>query len=120
MEIRPGRTQSFYWIFLISAIVAEVIGTLAMRFSLESTPIIGLSIMYITLLLSYSFLAIAVQRISLAVAYGAWECLGLILVTLFSVLLFSESLSRVKISAIVLILTGIFLVDYGTVTYNKT
>ncbi len=113
------KPKFYYWLFLIAAIITEVIGTLAMRYSIENLPVLGLLVMYATLLLSYSCLAIAIQRISLAVAYGAWESLGLVLITLFSFLLFAEPLSKIKISAICLILAGIFLIDYGTETVKK-
>jgi spermidine export protein MdtJ len=104
----------YYWAFMVIAIVTEVIGTLSMKFTAEGSPLIGLSVMYIMLILSYSSLAIAVQRIPLAVAYGAWESLGLVLIAIFSFLLFGEPLGIVKISAIALIIGGMLLLHYGT------
>ncbi len=48
--------------------------------------------------LSYIFLAFAVKKIALGVAYALWEGIGILLITLFSVLLFDESLSLLKIA----------------------
>ena len=109
----------YYWMFLIIAIVTEVIGTLSMKYSAVGAPLIGLSVMYFMLILSYSALAVAVQRIPLAVAYGAWESLGLILITLFSALLFAESLGVVKMLAIILIIIGMLLLDHGTDVFES-
>ncbi len=113
------KTPLYYWIFLVIAIITEVIGTLAMKYSVRSIPLAGLGIMYFMLLLSYSSLAIAIQRISLTVAYGAWESLGLVLITLFSALLFSEHLNLAKIFAITIIIIGILLVNNGSITKSE-
>lgn len=105
----------FYWMFMIIAIITEVIGTLAMKYGVKtSTHLLGIIIMYIMLILSYTSLAIAVKRIPLAVAYGAWESLGLILIALFSYFLFAEPLGTIKIIAIVVIIIGIVLLEHGT------
>ena len=109
----------YYWIFLSIAIVTEVIGTLSMKYSAEGWPIVGLIIMYIMLILSYSSLAIAVIRIPLAVAYGAWESVGLVLIAIFSALLFSEPLTLIKALAITMIIVGIILLDHGTETFKS-
>lgn len=105
----------YYWLFMIIAIVTEVIGTLAMKYG-ENTAahVLSLVIMYVMLVLSYASLAVAVKRIPLAVAYGAWESLGLVLITVFTYLLFGEPLSAIKITAIVVIITGIVLLEHGT------
>lgn len=108
----------FYWFFLSVAIITEVIGTVSMRYSAHGFPLTGLFIMYLMLILSYSSLAIAVIKIPIAVAYGAWESVGLVLIAILSAILFSESLSFIKIIAISMIILGIILLDYGTETFH--
>lgn len=109
----------YYWFFMIAAIVSEVIGTLAMKYSAEAAPFAGLFVMYVMLAISYAALAIAVKRIPLAVAYGAWECLGLVLITFFSILLFAEPLSVIKIIGLLVIVTGIVMLEMGTVKKKR-
>lgn len=99
---------------MLIAIFSEVIGVLAMKYSIESVPRLGLSVMYIMLMISYGSLAIAVKRIPLAVAYGAWESLGLVLISIFSALLFAEPLNLTKILGITAIVIGIVLLEAGT------
>ncbi|WP_267226628.1 SMR family transporter [Dyella silvae] len=104
-----------YWLFMAAAIVTEVIGTLAMKYGLHhQAHTMGMSVMYVMLVLSYTNLALAVKRIPLAVAYGAWESLGLVLITLCSAWLFAEALTPVKLIAMVLIIAGILLLERGT------
>lgn len=104
-----------YWLFMAAAILTEVIGTLAMKYGAHhDTRTLGLGVMYVMLVLSYTALAMAVRRIPLAVAYGAWESLGLVLITLCSAWLFAESLSVAKLVAIAVIIIGIVLLEQGT------
>jgi spermidine export protein MdtJ len=104
-----------YWLFMAAAIVTEVVGTVAMKYgSHHDSHALGLGVMYVMLVLSYTSLALAVKRIPLAVAYGAWESLGLVLITLCSAWLFDEDLKPAKLAAIVLIIAGIVLLERGT------
>jgi spermidine export protein MdtJ len=104
-----------HWLFMACAILTEVIGTLAMKYGASrDAHLLGLGVMYGMLVLSYTTLALAVARIPLAVAYGAWESLGLVLITLCSAWLFGESLGLLKIVAISVIIAGIVLLERGT------
>ncbi|MFC4763629.1 SMR family transporter [Dyella koreensis] len=104
-----------YWLFMAAAILTEVAGTLAMKYGAHhDTRTAGLAVMYAMLVLSYTTLALAVKRIPLAVAYGAWESLGLVLITLCSAWLFAESLNLTKVVAIAVIIAGIVLLEHGT------
>ena len=104
-----------HWLFMVCAILTEVIGTLAMKYGMTTNArMLGLGVMYVMLVLSYTTLALAVARIPLAVAYGAWESLGLVLITLCTAWLFSETLGVIKIVAITVIIIGIVLLEKGT------
>lgn len=105
----------YYWLFMLIAILAEVAGTVAMKCSSEWLPILGLAVMYGMLIISYGSLAIAVKRIPLTVAYGAWESLGLVLISLLSAWLFAEPLNALKISGIAAIMMGMLLLEIGSV-----
>ena len=104
----------YYWAFLVIAILTEVSGTLAMKYSVGGARALGLGVMYFMLVFSYASLAIAVKRIPLVVAYGAWESFGLVLIALLSHVLFDEPLGMIKIFAIVVIISGILLLERGT------
>lgn len=115
VTIGKGSGLMRHWAFMACAILTEVIGTLAMKYGMSrDAHLLGLGVMYVMLVLSYTTLALAVARIPLAVAYGAWESLGLVLITLCSAWLFSETLSLIKIVAISVIILGIVLLERGT------
>ena len=60
------------------------------------------------------FSRLAVKKIALGVAYALWEGIGILLITLFSVLLFDESLSLLKIAGLTTLVVGIVLIKSGT------
>ncbi|CNB54321.1 putative inner membrane protein [Yersinia intermedia] len=103
-----------YWIFLGLAIVAEIIGTLSMKYASVSGEMAGHIVMYFMITGSYILLALAVKKVALGVAYALWEGIGILIITVFSVLWFDESLSPLKIAGLVTLIGGIMLVKSGT------
>ncbi|HBX9007874.1 TPA: multidrug/spermidine efflux SMR transporter subunit MdtJ [Klebsiella pneumoniae] len=90
----------FYWILLALAIIAEITGTLSMKWASVSGGHTGFILM--------------LAMIALGVAYALWEGIGILLITLFSVLLFDESLSLLKIAGLTTLVIGIVLIKSGT------
>ncbi|HHG8775260.1 TPA: multidrug/spermidine efflux SMR transporter subunit MdtJ [Raoultella planticola] len=109
----------FYWVLLALAIVAEITGTLSMKWASVSGGHTGFILMLVMIALSYIFLAFAVKKIALGVAYALWEGIGILLITLFSVLLFDETLSLVKMAGLVTLVIGIVLIKSGTKKAEK-
>ncbi|HGN1705021.1 TPA: multidrug/spermidine efflux SMR transporter subunit MdtJ [Providencia rettgeri] len=103
-----------YWIFLVLAIITEVIGTLSMKHASVSGDFTGMVVMYVMIATSYILLAIAVKKVALGVAYALWEGIGILFITTFSVMWFDETLSPMKIGGLVLLITGIGLIKSGT------
>ncbi|STW14786.1 Spermidine export protein mdtJ [Klebsiella pneumoniae subsp. rhinoscleromatis] len=60
----------FYWILLALAIIAEITGTLSMKWASVSGGHTGFILMLAMIALSYIFLAFAVKKIALGVAYA--------------------------------------------------
>lgn len=71
----------------------------------------GLLFMYVTIGLSFTCMAFALKKISLAVAYATWESLGLLAVAAIGALFFGEQLSPLQLFAIALLLGGVTLVN---------
>lgn len=101
-----------YWILLGLAIATELTGTLSMKWASVSEGNGGFILMLVMISLSYIFLA--VKKIALGVAYALWEGIGILFITLFSVLLFDESLSLMKIAGLTTLVAGIVLIKSGT------
>ena len=103
-----------YWIFLGMAIVAEITGTLSMKWSSVSENNTGYIFMLVMITLSYILLSFSVKKIALGVAYAMWEGIGILIITVCSVLLFDESISALKILGLTTLVAGIILLKSGT------
>lgn len=103
------------WIFLALAIVTEVVGLTVMKAASSTGGIWGYVAMYVAIALSYFFLAKAVKRISVGVAYAIWEGSGIALITLVSVVVFDHMLTWREMLGIGMAVTGIILVNAGEI-----
>ncbi|HTO30659.1 MAG TPA: SMR family transporter [Pararhizobium sp.] len=101
------------WIFLALAVAIEVVGLTVMKAASSGGGIWGYVVMYVSIALSYVFLAKAVKKISVGVAYAIWEGSGIALITLVSVFVFNHVLSTQEMIGLVMAVTGIILVNAG-------
>lgn len=102
-----------YWILLGLAIAIEITGMLLMKWVSVSEGNGGFILMLVMISLLYIFLSFAVKKIVLGVAYVLWEGIGILFITLFSVLLFDESLLLMKIAGLTILVAGIVLIKLG-------
>ena len=106
--------MKYAWMMLVAAILAEVLGTCAMKWGHTHTPLLGYAIMYLMVAVSYRLLSVAMKRIPLAVSYAVWEGASLIFITVMGVLFFHESMNLEKLLALVCIISGIVFLHAGT------
>ncbi len=104
----------FYWALLGLAIIAEITGTLSLKWASQNGSSAAFIFMLVMISLSYIFLSFSVKRIALWVAYALWEGIGILIITVFSVWLFDESLSMVKLAGLATLVAGIVLIKSGT------
>jgi len=96
-----------YWIYLVIAIVFEVAGTTAMKFSEGFTKTVPSVLMFVFYILSLVALTYALKKIDMSMAYAVWAGVGTALITIVGIFLFKEPVGMVKILSIVLIIIGV-------------
>lgn len=99
------------WIFLILAIFTEVIATSSLKLSLGQ--VWGYLVMGIFIIISYYFMGLCVQIISIGTAYAIWEALGVLLIVFVGIVVFGEKLSTHQAIGISLGIIGIILINLG-------
>lgn len=117
MSLRiPSRYVA--WTFLGAAILLEVAGTITMKIATRPDSFISpewaMGLMYVLIAVSYSFLALAVTKMPVGVAYAFWEGLGLTIITLVSVVALGESLTWTRFAALAAVVAGAALIHHGT------
>ncbi len=96
-----------HWFFLISAIVLEVAGTTAMKFSQGFTKIVPSVLMAVLFLSSLAMLTLALKKFEIGMAYAIWSGLGTALIAVLGIYLFNETASLMKFFSILLIIAGV-------------
>jgi len=95
------------WLFLLGAIVLEVAGTTAMKFSEGFTKAIPSIAMFVFYILSLAALTFALKKIDMSMAYAIWAGVGTALITVIGIYFFKEPVSLAKVASIVLIILGV-------------
>lgn len=94
------------WIFLFLAGCMEIVGVFSMKkFVLSGRKIFILAILF-AFMISLSFLSLAMQDISMGVAYSIWTGIGAGGGVIMGILFFKESKSFAKIFFITLIIVS--------------
>lgn len=107
------------YIFLIFAVLTEVLATSCMKAGEGEYRIWGYISMYVLLVFSYFFMAVSLKRLSISVAYAIWEVLGVVSVACVGIFYFGENLSWREQLGIGLSLCGIFLINLAELRHSK-
>ena len=95
-----------HWVLLILSIVAEVVGTLCLKWSLGFTriwPSAGMTVCYV---LTFILLTLCVRTLDLGLAYALWAGLSVAAVAACGVVLFHEPLTAYRVIGTILIIAG--------------
>ncbi|WP_022869294.1 DMT family transporter [Yaniella halotolerans] len=102
------------WLYLSSAIVAEVIATLSLRATegfQKKLWIIPMAVFY-----AVAFFCLALTLVAgmpVAIAYGIWSAVGVALIALLARVIWKEKLTPRMVLGLVLIMVGVILVEVG-------
>src|SRR2546423_8391427 len=99
------------YLYLAIAIVAEVIGTSALKASAEFTRLVPSIIVVVGYAVAFFFLSLTLRTIPVGIAYAIWAGAGIILVSLVSFFLYRQRLDASALLGIVLIVAGIVIIN---------
>jgi len=100
-----------YWIYLIIAILTEVVGTTMMKVSQGLTRLVPAVLMFLMYAISFVFMALALKKLEVSTAYAIWSGLGTAVIAAIGILWFQESFSIPKLVGIVLVIGGVILLN---------
>ena len=99
------------WMYLMFAIVAEVIATSALRESDGFTRAGPIAIVVAGYTAAFYFLALTLRTIPVGVAYAVWSGVGIVLISLVGWFLFGQKLSAPALGGMALIVTGVAVLN---------
>jgi small multidrug resistance pump len=100
--------------FLVLAIVFEVIGTTSMKLSEGFQNLLPSLVIFLCYGISIGFLTMAVRTIDISVAYAMWSAIGMVLISMIGILWFHESATAWKVISIGVIILGVVSLQLST------
>ena len=103
-------------LYLLIAIIAEVIATSALKSSNGFSKLYPSTIVLIGYGIAFYMLSLALRAIPIGVAYAIWSGAGVTLITLIGWLVYKQSLDIAAVIGITLIVAGVLVLNF----YSKT
>ena len=102
---------NYAWTLLAISIIAEVTGTVALRYSTGFTRLVPTVISGICYLAAVWLMAIVIKHIEVGLTYAVWAASGIAVTAVIGIFVFGESSSPQKIAGLALIITGVVLLN---------
>ena len=99
------------WLLLGAAIVAEVIGTSALKASAGFSRLWPSLVVILSYGAAFYFLSLTLRQIPVGVAYAVWSGVGTVLITLIGVFAFRQRIDAAGMLGIGLILAGVLVLN---------
>lgn len=103
------------YLLLALAIVAEVFGTISLRFSNGFSRLLPSILVVVGYMAAFVLLGVVLKRgLPVSIAYAIWAGVGVALVAAVGTLFLDERLSLVQVAGVVLIVFGVIAVEMGS------
>jgi len=99
------------FVYLVLAIMAEVIATSALKASMGFTRPLPSVVVVVGYGLAFYLLSLVLRTLPVGVAYAIWAGLGIVLVTLVGIVVFGEKPDLPAVLGISLIVAGVVLLQ---------
>lgn len=106
-----SKDKNMVYLYLVAAIVFEVIGTSALKLSDGFTRPLPSTVTALTYAAAFYFLALVLRSLPVGIAYAIWAGLGIVLITLVGVLWFRQPLDLPAVLGLVLIVAGVLVIN---------
>jgi small multidrug resistance pump len=106
------------YLYLAIAIVAEVIGTSALKASKEFTNLFPSLIVVVGYGLAFYFMSLALRTIPLGITYAVWSGTGIVLIAIAGVFMYKEIPDLAAIIGMGLIILGVLVIHLFSKTVS--
>jgi small multidrug resistance pump len=103
------RGQGYLW--LAVAIVAEVVGTSALRASAGFTRIVPSVVVVGGYVVAFYCLSITLKTMPVGIVYAIWSGIGIVLITLVAMILYRQVPDLAAVAGLSLIIAGVVLLN---------
>ncbi len=100
-----------HYLYLIIAVIAEVIATSSLKATNEFTRLVPSVIVVVGYATSFYFMSLCLKVISVGITYAIWSGVGIVLVSIISFFIYKQVLDFPAMLGIGLIVTGVFVIN---------
>lgn len=98
------------YVYLFIAIIAEVIGTTALKASEQFTRLIPSVIVVVGYGAAFYLLSLVLKTLQVGIAYAIWTGVGIVLVTVFGLIIYKQMPDVPAVIGMLLIIAGVIAV----------
>ena len=106
------------WLYLIIAVIFEVIATSALKESNSFTKLVPSLFVIIGYSISFYFLSLTLKNLSIGITYAIWSGLGILLICLVGYFRYGQNLDYPAMIGILFIGIGILIIRFFSVSIN--
>ncbi len=100
-----------YWLFLLIAILTEVVATSALKASAGFTRLLPSLIVVMGYGISFYAMSLALEAIPVGIAYAVWSGIGIVLITVAAWILYGQRLDLWAMIGIGFIIIGVIILN---------
>ncbi|MEQ8333947.1 SMR family transporter [Nisaea sp.] len=98
------------YLFLALAIIAEVIGTMALKATNGFTVVLPSAIVLVAYGAAFVLLSFCLREIPVGIAYGIWAGIGIVLVTVAGAVIYKQIPDLAAVIGLMLIVAGVTII----------
>ncbi len=100
-----------HWVYLAMAIVCEVVGTSALKYSDSFSKLMPSALCVVSFIAALYFMSFALKTIPVGIVYAIWSGAGIVLISIIGYLVFKQSLDTPALVGIALIIAGVVVIN---------
>ena len=100
-----------HWLYLGTAIVAEVIGTSFLKSSEGFTRLLPSLVVLVSYAAAFYLLSLTLKTLPVGIAYAVWSGVGVALIAVIGAVVFGQTLDFAGMLGIALIVAGVVVIN---------
>lgn len=103
----PINPTTFAWLLLAASVIAEVLGTLALRYADGFTKLLPSAAVGTCYAAAIWLMSMAVKQLEMGLTYAVWAGAGTALTAVLGMVWFGESASLLRVAGLAFIVLGV-------------
>ncbi len=108
-----------HWLYLGTAIVAEVIGTSFLKSSEGFTRVLPSLVVIVSYAAAFYLLSLTLKTLPVGIAYAVWSGVGVALIAAIGAVVFGQTLDLAGIAGIALIVAGVIVINVFSTSVTR-